>query len=95
MSGIVGDCPGLKIFLTGRAPATRGPADPAHARRAPAAESAARCLMDHGGVRRLRADRTGALRLRLCCKGERHEHECAGKADCELAHLGLLRLVGG
>jgi hypothetical protein len=81
-------------LLTRRAPATGGSADPAHAGRAPAAETAARCLVDDRCVLRLCLDRAGTLRLRLRGKGERHEHECASKADCELAHLGLLYLVG-
>ncbi len=63
--------------LAGGTPAARGPADAAHARRTPATETAARRLVNDGGVLRLGLHRTGAQRLRLRGKGDGCQHQRA------------------
>ena len=82
------------LQLAGCAPAARGSANAAHARRTPATETAARRLVNDGGVLRLGLHRTGALRLRLRGKGDGCQQQCAAHGDCEFAHPGLLRGLG-
>jgi len=81
-------------LLTGRAPAAGRAADAAHSRWAPAAEAAAGCLVDDGGVVRLRLDAAGALRLRLCRPCGRRQQECSCQRACEFADPGLSSLIG-